>query len=97
MTRFMEVFQIERIIPGLVPVSPEILSRPHLELDWNNRSAAYDDRIDSAPQARHIELEIELAEPVTQYSLEELNLRQPCISLLTLDRTGGSRGERSKD
>jgi hypothetical protein len=84
----MEVLEVECIVPGLIVSVERESSVAALELNGNDRRSTDDHRVDSAPEARHIELEEDPAVETRQGIAENVDLLLPRtqLTLFQLDR-----------
>src|SRR5687767_6628977 len=88
----MEVLQVQGVVPGLASMRSLVRGLPDLELDREDGGPRDEHRVDSTPQPRNCELQVQ---PAIQAPQRRSQNRELCLPSVALKR-GHLEGARSR-
>jgi hypothetical protein len=85
-TGAVKVLQIQSVIPNLVQVVAKKFGFANLEFDWTYRGTGDEDCVETSSNSRNVEFQENSSLNADQTCLKELDLRNPGITLIRVDR-----------
>src|SRR5678815_1696859 len=82
----MKVFQIQSVIPNLVQMVTQEFGFADLKFDWTYRGAGEEDCVETGSNSRNVEFQKNGSLNAGQLCLKNLDLGNPGITLIRVDR-----------
>src|SRR5215471_9214087 len=96
-TGAVKVLQIQSVVPNLVQMIAKEFGFANLEFYWTYRGTRDEDRVNTCSDSRNVEFQENRSLDSDQICLKELDLGNPGVTLIRIDRERAVRRDLSQD